>query len=172
MKDEKFPTPKNRLLTGVMLLVLGLFALATQFVPFGEWVLPILGILFFVWGLLARNAGLLIPGGVLSGVALGVWGTQLPFAQASDELQGGMFLLGFAVGWALISLFGLVIGKRMAWPLIPGGIMAVIGIALLSGGPLLTILEYAGKLWPLALIGIGLWLLLRANTPSTPANGN
>jgi hypothetical protein len=165
--DNQNPLIPNRILTGVMLLLLGVFALAAQFTAIGVLALPAIGIFFLVWGLLARNAGLLIPGGVLSGVALGVWGTGTAFAQVSDEHQGGMFMLGFAVGWALISLFGLLIGERMVWPLIPGGIFAIIGGALVAGGPLLTLLSYAGKLWPLALIGIGLWLLLRARTPKT-----
>ena len=160
----------NRILHGVMLLLIGIVALAAQFTSLGVWVLPILGILFLLWGLLSRNIGFIIPGGILSGIAIGAWAVNLPIAQTSDEMEGGMFLLGFTIGWAIISLFGLFIGERTLWPLIPGGILAVIGVALLNGGPLLKLMEYAGKLWPLALIGIGLWLLPR--TQSKPQTNN
>ncbi len=149
----------HRLLTGVMLVLLGLFALVAQFVNLGSWVLPGLGVLFLAWGLSARQVGLLIPGGILLGLGVGTWLTTLPFAAHSDRLQGGVFLLAFGLGWGLIPLLAATLRRRMRWPLIPGGVLALIGLALLAGGPALNALAWAGKLWPLIFVALGLRIL-------------
>ncbi len=47
------------------------------------------------------------------------------------------------------------------WPLIPGGILALVGLALLAGPNSLFLLTYASYLWPLVLIGVGIFILLR-----------
>jgi hypothetical protein len=48
------------------------------------------------------------------------------------------------------------------WPLIPGGILALVGGALLLGDAGLTFLTIVGQFWPLALVAAGLYLLWRA----------
>lgn len=73
-----------------------------------------------------------------------------------------MFLIGFAAGWALISLLSLFTGDRFAWwPLIPGGIMAAIGAIPMTGAAGLGLLTALGYAWPLALIGAGAYILLK-----------
>ena len=54
------------------------------------------------------------------------------------------------------ALFG---EKTYRWPLIPAAIMAVIAASLIVGGALETVLTYAGKVWPLILILLGLNVL-------------
>jgi len=86
------------------------------------------------WGALARKTGWIILGGVLSGIGLGIvlyegpW--EVPFTQ-----QSGPFLLCFAMGWFLITLLsGIFTPKTQWWALLPGGIMAALGCAILLGG--------------------------------------
>jgi hypothetical protein len=162
---DSLPAPqRNRLFGGIFLIGLGLLIFLGQFLPekwMGVAILPVLGAGFLLWGLLARNAGLLVPGGILSGIALGTYLITGPYADATDEFHGGVFLLAFAAGWALITVLSFFVGCRQWWPLIPGGILALIGAALLGGGVWLTVLELAGKAWPLALIVIGITLLVR-----------
>ncbi|MBZ0286339.1 MAG: hypothetical protein K8I30_01895, partial [Anaerolineae bacterium] len=49
--------------------------------------------------------------------------------------------------------------KFVSWPLIPGGILALVGVLLFIGGGALNLLEWLGKLWPLALIAVGAYVL-------------
>jgi len=156
---------RHRWLTGIALIAIGLLVLAVQFAEsetLGLLLLPSLGLIFLVWGSLARSVGLLIPGGVLSGIGLGVYLMAGPLSHLEGEVEGAVFMLSFATGWGLITLLSaLVCRETHWWPLIPGGIMALIGGALLAGGPGLTVLEWAGKLWPLILIGLGAYVLVR-----------
>jgi hypothetical protein len=123
--------------------------------------LPALGLIFLVWGIGARTVGLLVPGGILSGIGFGVFLVGGPLSGIGDPVTGGVFMLCFALGWALITLLSPLAGKLHWWPLIPGGVMALFGGALLAGSAGLQALNLVGKAWPLALIAGGLYLILR-----------
>lgn len=158
-------TPERKpLFAGIALIGIGALLLIAQFIQ-AQWlsllILPTLGAIFLLWGLIARNPGLLVPGGILSGIGLGAYLNSGPFVEAAERVQGGVFMLAFAAGWALIVAASLVIGRPQWWPLIPGSLMALIGAALLGGDLGLQLLEWAGKLWPLVLISVGLAILLR-----------
>jgi len=150
---------------GAMLILIGVLVLLAQFVDFSAWlVLPCLAVIFLAWGLLTRKNGLIIPGGVIAGVGLGAYLAEGPFVHVADPAKGGIVLLAMASGWVLISLFSLFTEsprKLMLWPLIPGGIMAAIGGLLIAGGTGLKVLEYAGYGWPVILIALGAYLILR-----------
>lgn len=160
---------RNRIVGGIALIVLGLIALAAQFIDFGETIglliVPGLGLIFLLWGLLTRQSAFLIPGGILGGIGLGILLITGPYEVANEELQGGVFMLAFAFGWFLIPILSTIFtGDNHWWALIPGGIMALIGGGLLFGGAALTVLEYLGKLWPVFLILGGLYLILRRSS--------
>jgi len=156
---------RNRWIAGIALIAIGVLVLVAQFSKSDLWrllFLPGLGLIFLIWGSAVRSVGLLIPGGVLSGIGLGAYLMEGPLSYLEGEAEGAVFLLSFAFGWALITLLSaLVCRETHWWPLIPGGIMTLIGGALLVGGPALTALEWSGKAWPLILIGLGAYLLLR-----------
>ncbi len=156
---------RNRLIGGLVLVGIGLYLLAAQFIR-AEWmgmlILPGLSVMFLTWGLFTRNVGLLVPGGILGGIALGTYLNSSALGGEMGISEGGVFLLAFAAGWALITLTAALIGQRVLWPLIPGGILALIGLALMGGEAGLRLLEWTGRLWPLALIAGGLALLWRA----------
>jgi len=156
---------RHRWLAGIALIAIGLLVLVVQFAEsetLGLLLLPGLGLIFLIWGSLARSVGLLIPGGVLSGIGLGVYLMAGPLSGLEGEAEGAVFLLSFAAGWGLITLLSALICRETHWwPLIPGGIMALIGGALLAGGVGLTILDWIGKLWPLILISLGAYLLVQ-----------
>jgi hypothetical protein len=122
-----------------------------------------LGALFLLLGIVQREAGWIIPGGILSGIGLGIVLNEGPFNLFPGLEDGGVFMLSFAAGWGLITLLTAVFTKETHWwALIPGGIMALIGAAVLWGGLFANGLELLGTLWPLALIIIGLAILLNA----------
>jgi hypothetical protein len=163
--------------TGLVLVGIGLMIFLVNRLELGALLFPLLGGSFLLWGVLARAAGPLVPGGILSGIGLGVV-LKSQFGQLmSDDHAGGLFLLGFAVGWLSITLLSHVsTDDPQWWPLIPGGIMAAVGGAVLLGGVWLELLSWLsaawlgglsviGAVWPLALIALGVFLLWRQRAP-------
>ena len=160
---------RNEWIAGGLLIVIGMFFLLNQFfeLPALEslaiyFVLG-LGLFFLAWGVLAHEAGFMIPGGILTGIGLGIALVAGPFEYDDGDLSGGVFMGAFALGWVLITLFSALFSeKTLWWPLIPAAIMAIISGALLIEGPFMFALEWLGKLWPLALIAGGIAILLGA----------
>lgn len=159
---------RNEVVWGLILVGIGLLALAGRVINiemdnWGLWFLPALGGAFLLWGILSREAGLIIPGGIISGIG---WGSVLvagPFGFEGD-VEGGVFMLAFALGWAAITVLTAVFTDEAHWwALIPGGIMAVIGMGILFGGFFLSLLTLAGKIWPVFLILLGVYVLYTAN---------
>lgn len=165
---------RNRWMAGVALIGIGLLVLLGQFVNtegFGLLFVPMLSLIFLVWGAVTRTVGLLIPGGILAGIGLGVFLIEVPFSRIEDPAKGGIFLLAFALGWALITVMSwLFTANTHRWPLIPGGIIALLGVLTLTGGTGLEILApamaFIGRLWPLGFIVVGLYVLLQARAKS------
>lgn len=149
---------------GVILILAGIAFLLARWLDWGLYLVLFLGIAMLVWGAVSRAVGWIIPGGVLSGIGLGILALEGPFKlpALTDESRGGVFLLCFAAGWILILIVSrLTACKTMLWPLIPGGIMALIGGLLLMGANGVKILEYSNFIWPAALILTGLYLVVR-----------
>ncbi len=161
------PIPERRrrggVVGGAILITIGIMALLSQIpgLNAGLFFLPALGAIFLVAGVVSRQVGLLIPGGILAGIGAGTILMEGPFHFVEDPARGGIFMLAFAGGWLLISLAALLIQCKIWWPLVPGGIMALIGVSLLAGQPGLEVLKYASYGWPVILIAVGLYLLLR-----------
>jgi hypothetical protein len=79
-----------------------------------------------------------------------------------DEKTGGLFLIGFAGGWVLITILSaLFTDETHWWPLIPGGILAFVGLAISLGGAALNLLQLLGNIWPAGLIVLGLIVIWR-----------
>jgi hypothetical protein len=154
----------RRLVPGLALVLIGALALAANLTDY-EWVkmlfLPALGLIFIVWGAVERSGGLLIPGGILTGIGLGVVLLAGPLGGVESEANGGIFFLSLAMGFLLISLLTAIFtGKVQWWPVIPAAFLALFGAALLLGGASLEALALVGQGWPIILIIIGLYLLL------------
>ncbi len=163
--SKKATETRDRVILGVMLIAIGLLAFLSQVIdlPHIEWlILPGLALIFLLWGLISREIGLLIPGGILAGIALGIYLITGPYVGQIEENQGGVFLLAFSAGWALISLLSLLSKQGFQWwPLIPGGIIGLVGLAILRGGAAMRLLELMGYAWPLILVAVGVYLLLK-----------
>lgn len=125
--------------------------------------LPVgLGLALLGWGLLSRLFGLIIPGCLLLGIGPGIyagWGPQQ--TQPNGLTQSGIMLVGFALGWVLITLFSRwVTDKFVWWPLIPAGVLAMVGWGLYIGGDPDNALGFIGNTGSIGLILFGLYLLL------------
>lgn len=160
---------REGLVWGLVLMLIGVLALAGQFIEFnwpenwGVFFVAGLGALFLLLGIAQREAGWIIPGGIVSGIGWGIVAIEGSGNLFSGLEDGGVFMLSFAAGWVLITLLTAVFTDETHWwALIPGGIMALIGAAVLWGGYFMNTLELLGKLWPIALIILGLGALWNA----------
>ncbi|MBO9337781.1 MAG: hypothetical protein J7464_03575 [Chloroflexus sp.] len=167
METETTVLPRNnRAIAGILLIAIGIVLLLSYIVNSGLFVLPILAIIFAGVGIRMHESGWFIPAGILGGIGLGAALVEtLPLA---EEIEGGVFLLSFAIGWVSIPILSaLFANQRIWWPFIPGGVMAVIGSLVLVGESGFTLLELifnrAAWAWPLVLILIGAILLWRNN---------
>lgn len=154
---------------GLILILIGAYLLVTQFFQ-ASWMglvfLPGLGLIFLIAALVGQNRGLLIPGGILSGIGAGTILVSGNFFSLTEPGSGGLFMLAFALGWGLITVLSLAIPvgtsrQVMTWPLIPGGIIGLVGLAMLSGEAGLKTLQFAGYAWPVVLIAIGAYIILK-----------
>lgn len=167
MKNKK----RDGLVGGLILIGIGVLALLAQTVDFISWeafgiyFVLMLGLVFIVWGLLSREAGLIIPGGILSGIGAGIAVLVNGWVPAGWE-DGGVFLILFGLGWLLITVLTAVFTPEPQWwALIPGGIIGFVGLAVLFGGVFMKALAAVSVLWPLALIVLGLFVLWGARRP-------
>jgi len=156
-------TRRNRIISGLVLILLGGLFLVNQFIEIpsvGNLFLPGLGLIFLVWGIVTRTGGLLVPGGILTGIGTGVYlMNALPL---EGNAEPGVFLLSFGGGFALITLLSAIFTRETHWwALIPGGILATIGGALYAGGIAQDVLEIIGRFWPVALILVGVYVIFR-----------
>lgn len=120
-----------------------------------------LGVLFILLGMKKKWLGFIIPGSLLSFAGVGVsipWG----WGNSGNALtKTGTMLVCFAFGWLLITLFSrLVWRKTIWWPLIPGGVLAVVGWALFISGDPNRALEFIGNTSSVTLMILGIYLLL------------
>jgi hypothetical protein len=145
----------GRATAGVVLILLGVVLLASQLIDgFGEvaWTFIIGGL--FVAGYFYRRAyGLLIPGCLLLGIGIGNLGEVSSFDFGEFDSVG--LGLGFVAIFAIDYLYR---GHSSWWPLIPGTILVVTGLA--AGNQTARDVLAAG--WPVVVILIGLAILAGA----------
>jgi hypothetical protein len=141
---------RDRSLLAIILIGAGVLFLLSQFSffpGFGDMVLLLLGGIFMYAYFTTKpgyRVGFLIPGAILSGIGLGQFISHLP---GTGLLFGGdITAITLGLGFCAIWFFE----RRHWWALIPGGI-------ILLGG--LSSVFRVGALWPLVLIGLGVYLL-------------
>jgi hypothetical protein len=142
---------RAKLIPGLILIILGIVFLLMQYFEFGPGLfLALLGLVFLILYVLTRSYGLLIPGCILAGIGIGLMFDRPPLNTAVAVPIG--------LGLAFIAIFvvQLVVARASHWwPLIPGGILVLTGIA--DGVPQAQTLIEKG--WPLILVLIGLLIL-------------
>lgn len=143
------------LTAGIILIALGAVFLLAQIVRLENAVLFALGVGFFAaYFTTGRTRGFLVAGGVLSGLGLGTLVSS--FAGLTGPVASAVWFLGFAAGWAAI----YVAERSMRWVLWPAAVFLVLGA--ISGITAIPGFDDLSRyLWPVVLIVIGGWLLLR-----------
>jgi hypothetical protein len=149
-------------LPGVILIAVGVTLFAVQLLHLdGDVIVLVIGLVFAIAFAGTRRYGLLIPAGILSGLGLGI-------VLEDSGVQGEPVALGLGLGF--LAIYGadlLTSGARAPgrwWPLIPGAIITVIaGASGTFGDEGARAIERG---WPILLIAVGAWLLLRRRVPS------
>ncbi len=119
-----------------------------------------IGLVFLLWGGFSGRMALIIPGALLIATGAGVY-----FGWSNPETPGGLqktgiMLVWFALGWGLIIVFSRIMNKRFVWwPLIPGGILLMVGSGLYIGGNPENALGFLGNTGSIGLILVGAYLI-------------
>ncbi len=147
---------ERRSLPGVILILLGvIFIIGQRLGVGGEGVVAAIGLVFLIAFAFTRNYGFLVPGGIMTGLGIGI------VYQSQVEGGGAPILLGLGLGF--VSIYALDAAGRRAvrgwWPLIPGAVLTLVGLLSASGSQ--GWLGIVGQWWPLVLILVGGYLLLR-----------
>jgi len=120
-----------------------------------------IGVVLLLWGVFCKLFGLIIPGSLLITIGPGIyiaWGTSV----ATNPLAKiGLMIAAFSFGWGLIVFFARVISAKFVWwPLIPGGVLAMVGLGLYIGGDPAGAPSFISNTGSVAIIIFGLYLLL------------
>ena len=119
-----------------------------------------IGFVFLIWGVCTKKVSLIIPGAILATTGAGVYyGWSNPEAPGGLQ-KTGIMLAWFAFGWLLITVITRVSHKRFTWwPLIPGGILLMVGAGLYIGGNPQNALGFLGNTGSIGMILIGVYLI-------------
>lgn len=146
---------QRSLIAGLALILLGAYLGFVQLTGLGgEAVVALIGLAFLLAYAVTRTYGFLIPGSIMTGLGAGIlWETQ-------REPGSAVVVIGLGLGFVAIYLIDRVVrgGDAHWWPLIPGGILTVIGVLVEADRQ--RWLEGMGWLAPVVLIAIGAALIL------------
>ncbi len=162
------PVAERPWIAGAVLIALGIVLLAVQlFQPRdSDWiVLGSISVLLLAFYAATRKDGFLVPGAIVGGLAIGLGLEDLGYG-----MNGAAVVLGLAAGFLAIYVVDTLFGAHPHWwPVIPGGILAVVGGTQAIGG---TEAEaFVAQWWPVALIVVGVLVLVagqRRPSASTP----
>jgi hypothetical protein len=162
----------NRVL-GLLLIGLGAFLAVILLTDLGGEVIVIsVGLVFLAAYAATRTYGLLIPGGIVTGLGAGI-------LIESAGGPSGSVVLGLGAGFLAIALIDVLVSpgrEAWWWPLIPGGILTLVGASDTAGWE-----DTGAFVVPAVLIVVGVLILLRRGPsdqtppaqppapPSTPA---
>jgi hypothetical protein len=128
---------------------------------FELYIVTVLGLILLAVGVYRKLIGLIIPGCLLIGIGPGVAIAWNSYQGGAALTNTGTMLVWFSFGWGLITLFSrTVIEKFVWWPLIPGGILAMVGGGLYIGGNPGNAVSFISNTGSIVMIIFGLYLLL------------
>jgi hypothetical protein len=153
---------RKRRILGAILLSVALLAIVHRYVPFqvDHLILPLVGLGFIVWSVVAKNRGLLIPGCIIAGVGVGNWVQRASHYGVTSTHGQALFLYCVAGGFLLISVLAAAIFRRRElWPIWPAVFIGLTGL-IRDGIDLADYVRAVQPYWPFALLAIAIWLLV------------
>jgi hypothetical protein len=142
-------TPRTSATPGfvaLLLLTAGALVLAGRAYPLvGDCLALVLGIEVLVWAGVTREDGLLIAGGVTSGLGLGILLAAWPLRDAEPNVVGGAFVVSVAIGFLLVAALDHWWQRRQMWAWITAALAGAVGGALMAGAEVLgQVIEWGG----------------------------
>lgn len=142
---------------GFVLILIGGGALAAQVWPdFDRYIPLVIGLGLLALFIISRSYGALIGGAIMTGIGGGMMAADLYPKSIGD---GAGVTLGLGLGFISIWLIGLVLRlkEHHFWPLIPGGILVLVGTGLTLDAFNQDISKYVV---PGIVLGIGILILI------------
>jgi hypothetical protein len=119
------------------------------------------GLALIIWGISQKLLGLIIPGCLVATIGPGIYQAWNKLTVTNGLAQTGVMLVWFALGWGIITVFSRVLTEKFIWwPLIPGGILAMVGCGLYIGGNPENAVAFLGNTGSVGLVIFGIYLLL------------
>ena len=120
---------------GLILIAIGVVMLAAYVVPdIGLFVVLGLGLVFLVAFAITRAYGFLVPGGILTGLGVGV--ALTPYV-TSGTMTGAVIVGSMALGFAAIGVIAYLmhLDEAHPWPFIPAAILGTVAVFLAVDRP-------------------------------------
>jgi pimeloyl-ACP methyl ester carboxylesterase len=109
------------------------------------------------------HIGWIVTSSLLGSLVLALLLTLLVFGGAAEPVITGVALLAFASGWALLAwLSGRRTEQPQPWAFVPAILMGVLGLGHLVFRPSDAILRGFGWVWPIALAGLTIWMIVQS----------
>ena len=106
------------------------------------------------------HIGWIVACSLATGILAAVLLVAAPFIPAEESDLTGAVLCGFALGWAMLAVLSVrFTDQPQRWAAAPAVLMAVMGVASLSGSA--AVHAALGWVWPPALLGLVVWMFLR-----------
>jgi hypothetical protein len=157
----------ERSVGGLVLVAIGLIIVASRLVSgFGEYVLLAVGIVCLIAFLLTREYGYAVAAGIVGGLGVGI----VLSATAIDPNDGAVFMLSLAGGFVAVWILGFFADpqERNPWPLVPAGILAAVGISIVTDAP--GLIDWLIVAVAVALVIAGLRAFRRSRTTDQVAS--
>lgn len=159
---------RTSLVGGIILVLLGAWLLAVQLVPGLDrlinieftwpWIIIGVGVLLFVFGLVAGEPGMAVPACIVAGIG-GILYYQYTTGDWASWSYAWTLIPGFVgVGSIIAGLLGDNRGRSIRDGL---NLLVISAVLFLIFGSFLGGLNLLGNYWPVLLILLGVWLLLR-----------
>ena len=147
---------RSALIWGFILVVVGAAALVGQVWPDAERYIPLaIGLVLLVIFVINRSYLALAGGGIMTGLGVGLLvGQTLPDVDASGAAVTLGLGIGFIAVWAVSGLLNMK--EHHLWPLIPGTILALVGIGLTLD---LFSQDWSKYVVPAIVLGIGVVIM-------------
>jgi hypothetical protein len=120
-----------------------------------------MGLVFLLWGWRRKLLGLIITGSIIVSSGAGVYVAWNRATNPQGLIETGVMLVWFSLGWFLVTVLSRLVFKKFVWwPLIPGGVLAMVGWGLYIGGNPGNAVDFVGNTGSIGLIIFGVYLLL------------
>lgn len=104
----------------------------------------------------------LVAASLIVGLLLPVVLALGPASGGGESRMTGAALLGWGIGWALITLLSVrFTDQPQRWALVPAGILGMTGLALIAFAPGAPVMNLLAWVWPVPVLALAVWLIMR-----------